>query len=276
MLGTALAEAGAEQLLRAGAAAQQRGDQAEALECYLAALSARPEDWVAHACAGTALKALGRLEEAIEMHRRAVELGGDHRALSNLALAYREVGRLDEAIATLQAAVARAPEVADLQGNLSGLLLAADRPVEAEAAARAALALAPDDARFESNLGYARKEQGDLAGGAEHLRRAIARDAGNADAHWNLGLTLLTAPASPEQERQGWAELDWRHQIAGLRLALTAGPRPSRAGTASRWQAVACCCRPSRGWATPCSWRATRAPPRWPARVRWCWNASRR
>ncbi|HET6150524.1 MAG TPA: tetratricopeptide repeat protein [Polyangia bacterium] len=212
----------AAQLLQLGAAAQQRSDQQGALDCYLRAIEARPDDWVGHTCAGTALKALDRLGEAIASHRRAVELGGDHRALSNLALAYRAAGRLDEAIATLQSAVARAPEVADLHGNLSGLLLAADRPAEAEAAARAAVALAPADARFETNVGYARKEQGDLAGGAEHLRRAIAHDPANADAHWNLGLTLLTAPASGDEERQGWAELEWRHQIAGLRVALTA------------------------------------------------------
>ena len=215
-------DAGAGRLLQLGAAAQQAGDQAGALDHYLRAIEAGPDDWVGHACAGTALKALGRLDEAIASHLRAIALGGDHRARSNLALAYREAGRLDEAVATLQAAVAAAPGVADLQGNLSGLLLAADRPAEAEVAARAALALVPGDARFETNLGYARKEQGDLAGGALHLRRAIARDPGNADAHWNLGLTLLTAPASEAEERQGWAELEWRHQIPGLRTALTA------------------------------------------------------
>jgi Flp pilus assembly protein TadD len=215
-------ETAAAQLLRLGAAAQQEGDQARALDCFLRAVDARPNDWVAHTCVGTALKALGHLDDAIAMHRRAVELGGDHRALSNLALAYRAAFRLDEAIAALRLAVARAPQVAELHGNLAGLLLAADQPALAEASARAALALAPGEARFETNLGYARKEQGDLAGAAAHLRRAIAYDADDANAHWNLALTLLTAPASAEEERAGWQELEWRQQIPGLRVALNA------------------------------------------------------
>jgi hypothetical protein len=181
----------------------------------LRAIEAGPQNWVAHTCLGGTLKALGRLDEAIAIHCRAVELGGDHRAMSNLALAYREAGRLDEAIAALRAAVALAPDEAELHGNLSGLLLAADRPAEAETEARRALALAPG-ARFESNLGYARKEQGDFTGAAVHLRRAIARDPHDADAHWNLGLTLLAAPSSPADEAEGWRELEWRQRIRGL------------------------------------------------------------
>ncbi len=150
------------------------------------------------------------------MHRRAVELGGDHRALSNLALTYRAAGRTDEAIVCLERAIARAPGEAELHGNLSGLLLAAGRAAEAEEAARRALAIAPGEARFETNLAYARKEQGDFEAALVHLRRAIALDPQDADAHWNLGLTLLADPATPSDEAEGWRSLEWRHRIAGL------------------------------------------------------------
>ena len=117
---------------------------------------------------------------------------------------------------TLEAAIARAPGEAELHGNLSGLLLAAGRAAEAEAAARRALGIAPGEARFETNLAYARKEQGDFAGALVHLRRAIALDPQDADAHWNLGLTLLAAPATPADEAEGWRALEWRHRIPGL------------------------------------------------------------
>jgi len=207
---------GAAQLLRAGVLAQQQGDHAGATDLLARAIEADPGSWIAHTCLGGALKALGRFDEAIAMHRRAVELGGDYRALSNLALTYRAAGRPDEAIVALEAAIARAPGEAELYGNLSGLLLAAGRAAEAEAAARRALALAPGEARFATNLAYARKEQGDFAGALVHLRRAIALDPQDADAHWNLGLTLLAAPATPTDEADGWRALEWRHRIPGL------------------------------------------------------------
>jgi Flp pilus assembly protein TadD len=215
----------AAELLRTGVAAQQEGDHGRALDILLRAIDANPDDWIAHTCLGNTLKALGRLDEAIAIHRRALELGGDHRAMSNLALSYRAAGRLDDAIRTLAAAVAREPEIPELHANLAGLLLAADRPVEAEAAARRALALAPGDARAEINLGYARKEQGDFAGALRHLRRAVARDPADADAHWNLGLTLLASPSSRADQIEGWRELEWRHRIPGLHIAERAETR---------------------------------------------------
>ncbi len=218
----------ATQLLRLGVLAQQDADHPRALALLLRAVEAAPEDWIAHSCLGGTLKVLGRIDEAIVIHQRAVALGGDHRALSNLALAYRAAGRIDEAVATAEAAALHAPGDAELHGNLSGLLLAAGRAQEAEAAARRALALTPGEARFESNLAYARKEQGDFAGAVRHLRNAIARDPRDADAHWNLGLTLLAAPATPADEAEGWRALEWRHRIPGLGVtpgaALAATP----------------------------------------------------
>jgi Flp pilus assembly protein TadD len=212
----------AAQLLRSGVAAQQEGDHMRALDIFLRAIDARPDDWIAHTCLGNSLRSLGRLDESIAIHRRALELGGDHRARANLSLTYREAGRLDEAIAILREAIAISPDSADLHGNLAGLWLAAQQPAQAEVAARRALALSPGDARFASNLGYARKEQGDFAGAAQHLRQAIARDPQDADAHWNLGLTLLAAPTSAEDEAEGWRQLEWRQRIPGLGPA----PRP--------------------------------------------------
>jgi len=207
---------GAAQLLRAGVLAQQQGDHVRAMDLLGRAIEADPQSWIAHTCLGGTLKALGKMEAAIAAHRHAVDLGGDHRAMSNLALTYRAAGRPDEAIVSLEAAIARAPGEAELHGNLSGLLLAVGRAAEAEVAARHALGIAPGEARFETNLAYARKEQGDFAGALVHLRRAIALDPRDADAQWNLGLTLLADPATLADEAEGWRALEWRHHIPGL------------------------------------------------------------
>jgi tetratricopeptide (TPR) repeat protein len=226
---------GGDSFQRLAIAAQQEGDHARALGLFLRAIDVDPGDWIAHTCVGNTLKTLGRLDEAIAMQRRAAELCDDYRVRSNLALAYRDAGRLDEAIATLREAIARSPEVAELYGNLSGVLLKAERPEEAEAAARRALALEPRQARFACNLGSARKEQGDLAGAAEHLRRAVALDPRDADAHWNLGLTLL-ALGEAGSELEGWRELEWRQRIPGLGVAAPAAAMATDAGVLPPWQ----------------------------------------
>jgi tetratricopeptide (TPR) repeat protein len=223
-------------------AAQERRDHLRAVDLFLRAIEADPRNWIAHTCLGNTLKAMRRFDDAVEVQRRAVELSGDRRALSNLALTYREMGRLDDAAAALREAIALAPGDAELHGNLAGVLLECDRAAEAEAVAQRALEIDPAQARAESHLGHARKEQGDLGGAAGHLRRAIALNPDDADAHWNLGLALLAAagggadgaaedPAAEARRREGWRELEWRRRIPSLRV-----PAPEELDRVPAWE----------------------------------------
>jgi tetratricopeptide (TPR) repeat protein len=125
------------------------------------AIRLRPDDAMAHANLGNALRAQGKVIEAIAAYREAIRLQPDlARAHTSLASALRELRKLDEAIAEY----------------------------------RTAIRLKPDDASAHYDLGSVLEQQGDLDGALAELR--AARDRGGPEAERRLpGIGLLIAEA---------------------------------------------------------------------------------
>ena len=68
---------------------------------------------------GNALKDQGRLDEAIAAYNRAIALKPDYaEAHNNLGIALKDQGRLDEAIAAYHRAIALKPDHAEAHNNL--------------------------------------------------------------------------------------------------------------------------------------------------------------
>ena len=86
---------------------------------------------------------------------RSICAPGHAEAHGNLGLALYEQGRLDEAIAAYNRAIALRPDLAGVQNNLGVALRDQGRPDEAIAAYRRAIALKPDHAEAHNNLGNA-------------------------------------------------------------------------------------------------------------------------
>lgn len=81
-----------------GQAYDQEGNTAAAEQAYRQALDLNPTDFVAHLHLGRHELLEKRLPDALSHFERAVEQAPNHlEALTHLALAYREVGRLDDA-----------------------------------------------------------------------------------------------------------------------------------------------------------------------------------
>ena len=79
----------------------------------------QPADAEAHYNLGVALKAQGKLEEAIAEFRAAIRLKPDYaEAHSNLGIALRAQGKLEEAIAEYRAAIRLKPDNAEAHDNL--------------------------------------------------------------------------------------------------------------------------------------------------------------
>jgi len=121
-----------------------------------------------------------RPDRAEAAYRQAMAGGETPAVLCNLAAAIRNQGRLAEAIALLERAAARAPDVADVAGNLGGFLIEAGHPERAIAHLRRALARAPDEADHAVNLAVALLDTGAVEEAREVLEDLARRAPGDA------------------------------------------------------------------------------------------------
>jgi tetratricopeptide (TPR) repeat protein len=136
-----------------GTIAQQGGRFAEAESCFRTLAKERPEIALAHHGLGTALVALGRIEEAAAAYERslaikpidpAMPMPNEPMTLLNLGYLYEQLGKPDRAAGLYERAVSRKPDFAEAHNNLGVLLLGQGKRKEASTVFARALALAPE------------------------------------------------------------------------------------------------------------------------------------
>ena len=108
----------------------------------------------------------------------------------NLAVAVREKGKIDEAIGLYARAVEMNPTNAELHNNWGAALNDLGRYGEAERRLGEAVRLDPRFAKAHYNLGIALAAQARAEEAVVEYRRAIDLDPQNADSHYNLGRLL--------------------------------------------------------------------------------------
>lgn len=129
-----------------GAILQIRGQPADALQHYQAAVALRPTDAIANNALGGALLFLGQTEQALAPLQTAIQSRPNYfAAYYNLGNAYATLGQFPQAISHF----------------------------------RKAVQLNPDDSMAEANLGAALAELGELASAKAHLDRALKLDPKN-------------------------------------------------------------------------------------------------
>ncbi|PYE00573.1 tetratricopeptide repeat protein, partial [Prochlorococcus marinus] len=140
---------------------------------------------------GNILRALGKLQEAEESIRKAIELKPDFvEAHSNLGLVLKNLGNLSDAELSLRKAIELKPDFANAYSNLGTILKDLGNLHEAELSLRKAIALKPDFANAYSNLGTILKNLGNLKEAELFQRKAIELKPDFASAYLNLGNTL--------------------------------------------------------------------------------------
>ena len=118
----------------------------EARRAFETALSFDPSHPTALARLGELLARQGDHARAVDLLRRALEVGAETaNVFQFLGLSLSELGQLDDALAALEEAVARAPSNADVHYSLAYLLQRAGRRDEAAAELRRVLELRPGD-----------------------------------------------------------------------------------------------------------------------------------
>ncbi|TWB23509.1 putative O-linked N-acetylglucosamine transferase (SPINDLY family) [Nitrospirillum amazonense] len=133
----------------------------------------------------------GRLAEAEQQYRRAIDTGDKGLARNLLGVLCAQTGRVAEGITLIRQAIALNKRVPEFHSNLAVVLLEAGDAQGAAAACRQALQLNPNLADAQINLGAALLRLGQHQDAVPPLRRGAKASPGNVEAHRNLGLALL-------------------------------------------------------------------------------------
>jgi tetratricopeptide (TPR) repeat protein len=139
-----------------------------------------PNDFAAQYNLAAMLQARGEIAEALEHYQAAVRLR-PHDAIANNSLggALLAAGRTAGAIAVLKIAVAAQPDYFPARYNLGNALASEGRFPESIQEFKAAVRLNPTDSMAQTNLGAALAETGELVSAKEHLQKAIQLDGQN-------------------------------------------------------------------------------------------------
>ena len=185
-----------------------QGQVGEAVNLIQCALAAVPDNVCAWNNLGNVLLLAGRGEEAADAYDHAVTHGeGDDavRALNNLGVLHRKLGRLDRSELALRHAVERDPAFADAWYNLSTTLIKQGRVHDGLVAHSKAVALWPEDVQSRQEVIRALLLLDERERAARLLREWLASEPGNA-----VALHMLAACESqsetPERASDGYVQ----------------------------------------------------------------------
>jgi len=185
-------------LLESAFRRHRAGDLPAAKRLYHAALKQRPQDSAAHNLLGLCCYQRHDYAAAATALQRAVALHPAAEYCRNLGMALRAEGKLEEALAAYRRALASEPEAPETHFNTGNLLAQMRRPEAAIRAFRAALRLSPAHGGSWHNLGAALIAAGRPEEAVEALRNGLEREPGQATSLHNLGLALEQLRRWPE------------------------------------------------------------------------------
>jgi predicted CXXCH cytochrome family protein len=146
-----------------------------AVPMYQEALERRPDFWPALHGLGLSLASVGQLERAVEFLEGARNLSTNENVANDLAMVYRGMGRLSEAVVALKNALFLNPDFPQTHNNLGRILAQTGDIGGAEEAFTQAIRLQPDSPGPYTNLASVLVGRGDLERAQYYLERAVAQ-----------------------------------------------------------------------------------------------------
>lgn len=166
-----------------------------------------------HFTDGLALAQAGRMADAAAAFERAIALAPDlPEAHFNRALALERTGDRRAAMASAQRAVELRSDWPEAHSTLGALFYKCGQLAAAVAEYRESLRLRPDNPDLQYALAAALAECNEPGEAIEWYRQVIRHRPNHVDAHLGLGIALLKTGLWPE----GWLEYEWRLRHPGL------------------------------------------------------------
>lgn len=170
-----------------------QGNAPQAIASFDAAIAAQPDWWVPYRAKANAQLLAKQPEQALATWNQgiakttALELYGD------LATAYQAQGKLDQAIATYEAALKQHPRALPLANNLAMLLVThrKDKASLDRASAVAQLLVGNDVPSMLDTLGWVKLQSGAVNEALPLLRKAAEKAPTSAEIHYHLGMAQL-------------------------------------------------------------------------------------
>jgi Flp pilus assembly protein TadD len=178
-----------------GTCLSEKGQLAEAVDCFQKSLRIKPDNADALCNMGNAMTRSGQWNEAVDYYHRALQIVPDQPdVLSNLGMVQVNRKQYAEAVAYFEKALQVNPDSASAHNNLATVLFIEGRFDEAARHFREALRLQPDNPQIYSNLGDALLQQGQTAEAVEYYKMALRLNPG--DPKIKARLKALDAPIS--------------------------------------------------------------------------------
>ena len=169
----------------------QAGRYIDAEKLALSITQEFPKNKVAWKVLAAVLKQNGRINEALIICQKSVQLDPqDAEAHNNLGILLQIQGRLKEAKESFRKTLILKPDYAEAHNNLGILLQINSKLEEAEESYKKAIALKPNFAMAHCNLGILLQIQGKLEEAGKRYKKTITLKPDYAQAHNNLGVVL--------------------------------------------------------------------------------------
>jgi hypothetical protein len=169
-----------------------------------------------------ALKASGKFAQALESYNHCLELDDRPQYRSNRGVLLQEMGRLDEALADHDRALAAEPTYAQGHYNRGNALQALNRLEDALCAYDTCIALLPSFAPAYSNKADALRDLGRFDVSLASYEQALSLAPDLPDARFNRALVLLLLG----QFEEGLSHYEWRWSRGDLQRHKRAFDRP--------------------------------------------------
>ena len=167
------------------------GQLGSAIQCYVKAISIKPDYAKAHYNLGGAYHELRQFEDSVKSYESSIIIDPDYaESHNNLGNVFRESGQLDDAIKSYEKALVIKPDYFEAYYSLGVVFEELDQVDKMIEHFEQAVAIQPDLAEAYNRIGVGVEKLGRLDDAVKNYEKAISINPSFSEAHNNLGNTF--------------------------------------------------------------------------------------